>query len=138
MKDIFKLINGKICLMDQLKIIGILNEGIIIFATLMIYDFISTKFWNVIIIPSFTWINMFGMINNEHGISIIFYKKIHGLWYYRKMMWVLFSFWVLLGLCNNLPNSKKYFMEPKGYSFTCRFKQYLRSFNIYVMEPKRF
>jgi len=58
--------------MDQHKIIGILNEGIVIFATLMIYNFISTKFWSVITIPSFTWINMFGMINNEHGISMIF------------------------------------------------------------------
>jgi hypothetical protein len=31
------------------------------------------------------------------------------------MMWVLFSFEVLLGLCNTFPNSKRYVMEPKGF-----------------------
>ncbi len=30
-------------------------------------------------------------------------------------MRVLFAFYVLLGLCNTLPNSNKYVMEPKGF-----------------------
>jgi len=31
------------------------------------------------------------------------------------MMRVLFSFYILLGLYNILPNSKRYVMEPKGF-----------------------
>ncbi len=52
----------------------------------------------------------------EHGINI--FKNIilfHGLWYYCKMMQVMLSFKVLLGLCNTLPKFKRYVMEPKGF-----------------------
>ncbi len=31
------------------------------------------------------------------------------------MIQVLLAFYVLLGLCNTFPNSKRYVMEPKGF-----------------------
>jgi hypothetical protein len=49
---------------------------------------------------------------SEHGISI--FKKILFVSQFT-IMWVLLSFWVLLGLCNTFPNSKRHVIEPKGF-----------------------
>jgi len=65
-------------------------------------------------IPSFIWINMSGMIYWTWNIYINV-LLFHGLGYYRNMMRVLLSFYVLVWYCNTLSSFKIYVIEPKGF-----------------------